>query len=151
MTVEEVVAMGTYAKRDRTQIDIALDEVDMLPYKKKRIGELSGGLQQRVFIARALASQPEVIFLDEPTVGVDTKTQEMFYLLLRKLNTKLDLTLILVSHELNVVARETTEVAFINNTLVSYCTPDELTKSGTLEHLYGKDLKYILHDHGGTR
>lgn len=151
VTVEEVVIMGTFAKRDRKKVDIALDEVDMLSYKKKRIGELSGGLQQRVFIARALASQPEVIFLDEPTVGVDTKTQEMFYLLLRKLNTKLDLTLILVSHELDVVARETTEVAFINHTLVSYCTPNELTKSGTLEHLYGKELKYILHDHGGVR
>ncbi len=151
VTVEEVVSMGVHGKRNRKNVDTALCEVDMLSYKKKRIGELSGGLQQRVFIARALVSQPEVIFLDEPTVGVDSKTQELFYLLLRKLNKELDLTLILVSHELDIVARETTEVAFINHTLVSYCTPDELTKSGTLEHLYGKDLKYIVHDHGGVR
>ena len=96
------------------------------------------------------AAEPEVIFLDEPTVGVDLKTQESFYLLLRKLNRDFHLTLVLVSHEIDIIARETTEVAYINGRLVSYCTPDELAKKGGLEHLYGKGLKYILHDHGSV-
>ncbi len=159
ITVEEVVSMGTYAKRglfrfptgqDHKHVHDALAQVEMLPFKKRLIGDLSGGQQQRVFIARALAAEPEVIFLDEPTVGVDTTTQEQFYLLLRKLNRKLDLTLILVLHELDVIAREATEIVCINGSLVSYCTPEELAKPGGIEKLYGKDLKYILHDHGGT-
>ncbi len=157
VTVEEVVSMGTYAKRglfhfttveDRKKVHDALVQVEMLQYKKRLIGDLSGGQQQRVFIARALAAEPEVIFLDEPTVGVDTATQEQFYLLLRKLNRKLDLTLVLVLHELDVVAREATEIVCINSNLVSYCTPEELIKTGGIEKLYGKELRYILHDHG---
>jgi len=157
-TVEEVVAMGRFAKRglfhlptrgDQKKVHDALEQVDMVQYRQKQVGDLSGGQQQRVFIARALATEPEVIFLDEPTVGVDVKTQEQFYELLKKLNKTLDLTLVLVSHELDVVAKEATEVACINCKLVCYCTPKELLKNGGLEQIYGKDLKYILHQHQG--
>jgi zinc transport system ATP-binding protein len=159
VTVEEVVLMGTYAKRglfhfttqeDRKKAESALAEVDMLPYKNRQIGDLSSGQQQRIFIARALATQPEIIFLDEPTVGVDVSTQEQFYILLKKLNRELHLTLVLISHELDIVAHEATEVACINGGLINYCTPDELKQKGTLAHLYGKELKYIIHDHGGA-
>ncbi len=157
-TVEEVVAMGRYAKRglfnfptkdDKEKVSQALDQVDMLRYKNKQLGDLSGGQQQRVFIARALATEPEVIFLDEPTVGIDATTQERFYNLLKKLNKELSLTLVLVSHELDVVAHEATEVACINCRLVCYCSPNELMRKETLEKIYGKDLKYILHQHQG--
>jgi zinc transport system ATP-binding protein len=156
ISVEEVVSMGTYAKRglfhsqtsaDTLKVEKALEQVDMLEFRKKQIGDLSGGQQQRVFIARALAAEPEVIFLDEPTVGVDIKAQEQFYILLQKLNKKLGLTLVLVSHELDIVARETTEVACINRNLACYCTPKELMNEGSLKNLYGKELKYILHNH----
>ncbi|HZE86843.1 MAG TPA: metal ABC transporter ATP-binding protein [Methylomirabilota bacterium] len=155
-TAEEVVAMGRYAKRglfhfptkrDREKVEQALEQVDMLSYKNNQVGELSGGQQQRIFIARALATEPEVIFLDEPTVGVDVQTQEQFYQLLKKLNRELDLTLVLVSHELDIVAKEATEVACINCKLVCYCTPKELLKHGSIEQMYGKDLRYILHNH----
>lgn len=158
-TVWEVVAMGRYAKRglfnlptatDTKKVEKALEQVDMLEYKNRQIGDLSGGQQQRVFIARALATEPEVIFLDEPTAGVDATNQEKFYELLRKLNKELSLTLILVSHELDVVVKEATEVACINCKLVCYCTPKELAQNGGLEQIYGKDLKYILHAHEGT-
>ncbi len=158
VTVEEVVAMGRYAKRglfhfptkeDTQKVHKALEQVEMLQSKNRLVGDLSGGQQQRVFIARALATEPEVIFLDEPTVGVDVNTQEQFYLLLSKLNKELSLTLVLVSHELDVVARESTEVACINRNLVCYCKPHELLKNGGLEELYGKELRYILHNHEG--
>ena len=122
-------------------------QVEMMDFKDRLIGDLSSGQQQRVFIARALAAEPEVIFLDEPTVGVDVHAQEQFYLLLQKLNRKLHLTLVLVSHELDVVVREATEVACINCNLTCYCTPKELLKEGSLNSLYGKELKYILHNH----
>lgn len=137
ITVEEVVRMGTYARRglfrfttksDIQRVHKALKEVEMQEFAKRRIGDLSGGQQQRVFIARALAGEPEVIFLDEPTVGVDEKTQEQFYGLLRKLNKQLDLTLVLVSHSIDIVRKETTEIAYINRRLVKYMTPGELSK-----------------------
>lgn len=160
VTVEEVVAMGTYAKRglfhmrtteDAKTVQAALSEVDMLPFQKRHIGDLSSGQQQRVFIARALATKPEIIFLDEPTVGVDSATQEQFYVLLKKLNRQLNLTLVLVSHELDIVAREATEVACINGNLSCYCTPKELMEKGSLKNLYGKELKYIFHTHTGPQ
>ncbi len=147
VTVEEVVAMGRYGKRglfhfptkdDKAKTHHALKQVDMLEYKDRQISELSGGQQQRVFIARALASEPEVIFLDEPTVGVDIKTQKQFYQLLRKLNKELNLTLVLVSHELDVVAHEATELVYINRTLEYYGDPNEFLKGAYFHELIEK-------------
>ncbi|MFI5265656.1 MAG: metal ABC transporter ATP-binding protein [Candidatus Levyibacteriota bacterium] len=147
VTVEEVVAMGRYGtlgllrfpgKEDSKKVNEALHQVEMYEYKDRRIADLSGGQQQRVFIARALVSEPEVIFLDEPTTGVDVKTQKQFYTLLRKLNQELNLTLVLVSHELDVVAHESTELGYINRTLEYYGNPDEFLKGKYFHELIGK-------------
>ena len=81
--------------------------------------------------------EPEIIFLDEPTVGVDIKTQKQFYGLLRKLNRDLELTLILVSHELDVVAHESTELGYINRTLEYYGEPTEFLKGAYFHDLIG--------------
>lgn len=147
ITVEELVAMGRYGKRglfhfptkgDREKTLVALKQVDMLDFRNRQIGDLSGGQQQRVFIARALVSEPEIIYLDEPTVGVDVKTQTQFYSLLRKLNQELDLTLILASHELDVVAHEATELGYINRTLEYYGDPETFLKGEYFHQLIGK-------------
>ena len=147
ITVEEVVAMGRYAKRglfhfptheDKEKVHLALKQVEMLEYKDRQIGNLSGGQQQRVVIARALVTEPEVIFLDEPTVGVDVKTQKQFYNFLRKLNKELNLTLVLVSHELDVVAHEATELGYINRTLEYYGEPTEFLKGAYFHELIGE-------------
>lgn len=150
-TVEEIVGMGRIAQKklfqpftssDKQLIANALKAVDMYAYKDRLIGDLSGGQQQRVIIARALAGEPEIIFLDEPTVGVDTKTQKQFYELLRTLNKELHLTLILVSHELDVVAHEATELAYINRTLEYYGDPEEFLKGAYFHELIGKGGKH---------
>ncbi len=147
-TVEEVVAMGRYGKRgllrfltneDHQKVQEALVKVDMLDFKNKQINNLSGGQAQRVLIARALATEPEVIFLDEPTVGVDTKTQKQFYSLLRKLNKEFSLTLILISHELDVVAHEATEIGYINRTMEYFGEPEEFLKGKYFHELIGKE------------
>lgn len=147
VTVEEVVMMGRFGKlglfhfpkkEDKEKILWALKQVDMLAFKDRQISDLSGGQQQRVFIARALASEPEIIFLDEPTVGVDVKTQKQFYELLRKLNKELSLTLILVSHELDVVAHEATVLGYINRTLEYFGEPEEFLKGKYFHELIGK-------------
>lgn len=155
-TVEEIVAMGRYGRiglfhfpsaKDKKIVDAAIDKVGMSNFKHSLIGNLSGGQQQRVFIARALAAEPEVIILDEPTVGVDPETQKTFYALLKELNTQMNLTLILVSHDLDVVASETTEVACINSGLVYHGTSENFVKGEQLAKLYGGDVKFVVHGH----
>ena len=129
MTVEGVVSMGCYSKiglfrflnsKDKEKVTQALRHVEMEEYRTRLIGDLSTGQQQRVFIARALAGEPEVIILDEPTTGVDAKMQEQFYAFLRKLNKEMHITLILASHDLDTIEQEATELICINKTLV-YC------------------------------
>jgi zinc transport system ATP-binding protein len=147
VTVEEVVSMGRYGKRgllrfptkkDKEKVNWALTQVNMAEFKDRQISDLSGGQQQRVFIARAIASEPDVIFLDEPTVGVDIKTQKQFYELLRKLNKELHLTLILVTHELDVVAHEASELGYINKEMVYFGEPEEFLKGKYFHELIGK-------------
>jgi len=69
----------------------------------RKIGELSGGQQQRAFLARALVNQPELLFLDEPTVGVDADTQASFFKLIRSLHETARMTFIMVSHDLDMM------------------------------------------------
>lgn len=147
VTVAEIVTMGLFGKlglfnspttQDKQKVQDALKQVDMLEYQDRQISDLSGGQQQRVFIARALVSDPAVIFLDEPTVGIDIKTQKQFYNLLRKLNQELDLTLVLVSHELDVVAHEATELGYINRTMEYYGEPTEFLKGAYFHELIGR-------------
>lgn len=155
-TVWEVVSMGRFAgkhfwqqlnKHDRLHINRSLDEVGIRDLKDRQIGSLSGGQLQRVFIARALVTEPEVIFLDEPTVGVDLETQKQFYALLKRLNQELDLTLVLVSHDLETVASETTEVACINRTMCYEKSPKEMTKHQIIQAMYGDNKFFIGHHH----
>lgn len=153
-TVFEVVAMGRYGKKglfknltrdDKNLINDSLKQVEMYEYKDRIIGDLSGGQQQRVFIARALAGQPEVIFLDEPMAGVDALAQDQFYQLLKKLNRELDLTLVFISHDIEAVINEVTEIAFVNRRL-SYDSNPKIFVKKDLEKLYG-DKKFIRHNH----
>jgi zinc transport system ATP-binding protein len=156
LTVEEVVQMGRVGKkglfhrldsRDREIVMQSLRQVEMEKYTNRLIGDLSGGQQQRVYIARALASEPEVIFLDEPTVGVDVNAQGLFYELLKKLNKKLNITLVLVSHDIDMVAQEVTEIACVNKILIYDSRPKEFIQSGGLKKIYGDQVKFIVHHH----
>lgn len=156
ITVEEVVSMGRMnagrwidfsTSSDNTAITQALESVGMQNFRYRLLNELSGGQQQRVFIARALASHPELLILDEPTVGVDVDAQEKFYELLQKLNKTQRLTLILVSHDVDVIAHEVSKVVCINGRLVYHGTPKEVLKSDFMEKLYGKELRFVVHGH----
>ncbi len=155
-TVEEVVLMGRYSKRglfhrikmsDRKAAREALQKVEMLEFKDRLIGDLSGGQQQRVFIARALVTKPEVIFLDEPTTGIDTKARDEFYGLLRTLNREEGLTLVLVSHDLEVVTQEVMHIACIDRTLVYHGSPQEFLKESVSAFMHDGEVKIVSHHH----
>lgn len=136
-TAYEVVLMGRYGKRgilhqmtkeDHANTVKALKDVGMYEHRDILIGNLSGGQQQRIFIARALAAEPEIIFLDEPTTGVDLAAQDDFYKLLRILNRDFKLTLVLISHDVERVANEAMHIAYINHSLTFCESPDEFVK-----------------------
>lgn len=155
ITVEEVVGLGLVAKKgvfskltkaDRETIDHALKQVDLRQLKKKQIHDLSGGQQQRALIAKALVSDPDVLMLDEPTVGIDSSSQDSFYELLIELN-KDGKTIILVSHDIAVVANEVQTLACLNKTLVYHGSPKKFIAGDYIEKVYGKDRTLILHDH----
>jgi zinc transport system ATP-binding protein len=138
LTVLEVVLMGRYGKiglfrnikkKDYDKVEEALKNVGMLEYKNRQIGDLSGGQQQRVFIARALAGNPEILFLDEPTVGVEKDIKNKFYKLLHDLNEKLDLTIVIVTHDIESMSNEAMHVACMREqTLIFHDSIDHLFK-----------------------
>jgi zinc transport system ATP-binding protein len=104
-----------HAKEDRLEAMQALERVGVGKYSNHRIGELSIGQKQRVFIARALVTDPDILFLDEPTANIDTKGQNEFYTILKELNYKI--TIIVVSHDLMVISRYVKSVACVNQNL----------------------------------
>ncbi len=157
-TVFEVVSMGLttkigyfrfFTKSHREKVLHALRQVDMEAYANQTIGNLSGGQQQRVFIARALVGDPELIILDEPTVGVDFQNVERFYELLHELNTKQNITLLLVTHDTGVMTKFATDVACLNQTLHFHGDSEEYTSltDADLSEIYGHPVNVIVHDH----
>jgi len=154
-TVKEIVGMGRYHKllerdaaRDGAAVRKALEETGMWAQRNRLIGDLSGGQQQRVFIARALVNDPEIIFLDEPTTGIDTSAQDEFYNLLQMLNRELGITLVLVSHDIRRVAEEVMHIACVNRTLTCHMTPEEYLEESDTAEIRGRNYKVLAqHDH----
>ena len=155
-TVHEVVAtglvptlglFGRIGALQRQRIGEVLDHVGMRAHATARIGALSTGQQQRVLIARALVSNPELLILDEPTGGVDPEAQTSFYALLQHLNRERDVTLILVSHDIGVVAKEVTKLACLNRRLIFHGRPGDFLTDAALTALYGPSVRVVSHQH----
>src|SRR3989304_118907 len=125
----------------------ALETVGMLPFRDRLIGQLSSGQQQRVLIARAWASHPDLLVLDEPTVGGDADAQEQVYSLLHRLNREMGTTLVLVSPDIGVISQEVTQLACLNRTLVFHGSPEEAMRSGALAEMYRAQSWMVAHRH----
>ncbi len=155
-TVYEVVESGLTAKtklfnrltsQDRQAIDKALATADIKGLKDKLIGKLSGGQRQRVFVARALAAQPKILILDEPFVGIDVTAQKDFYAFLKELNQKENLTIMFVSHDIDMITEEVKSILCLNRGLFCLDKPELLHEGNTIERLYGKKITHIHHSH----
>ncbi len=149
----EVVLMGRYGviglgrrphAEDRRRAMAALERVGVGDIAKRQIGKLSGGQQQRVFIARALVNEPDLLIMDEPTVGIDTKTQAAFTELVMELKEQLELTVIMVSHDTGMVSTSVDTLACVNRHLHFHGAPGELSQE-ELEHLYECPVEALFH------
>jgi zinc transport system ATP-binding protein len=155
-TVEEIIRSGrtarvgmfrAFSKTDFDAVEKAMERADVTKYRNKSISELSGGELQRVFIARALATEPKILILDEPTVGVDPQTQAAFYEFIEDLNHKLNLTIVIVTHEVDVALHRAHFVLCLNKQLVCHVPSSELLKGKYLEKLYGESMHVVHHEH----
>jgi zinc transport system ATP-binding protein len=142
-TAKEVVAMGLTGTRQwpwqrrrasTDAVEKALRATGVDSLAKRRIGEMSGGQRQRVLLAKALVANPDLLILDEPTTGVDPAARDSFAHLLTELNHERDVTILLVSHDADMLHHVATRLIVIDRGLVSDGPPDRV--ASTLERLH---------------
>jgi zinc transport system ATP-binding protein len=152
VSVLDVVLMGRYGimglgKRPSSRdLDLAwqhLKLVGMAGRAASAIGELSGGEQQRVFIARALSVEPKLLILDEPTISLDACAQDDLYELIHQLQEQMDLTVIMVSHDIGVVSEHVKDIVCLNRRIFVH-QPPPIGRLG-LEQTFGCSVEYLFH------
>ncbi len=137
--------LGSIYKRMQYQAGLkaALEAVELTGIADRQISTLSGGQLQRVLIARALACEPDILILDEPTANIDLRAEEDIFALLKQYNDRM--TIIVVSHDIAFISGYVHRVGCLNRTLVCHRTKDVSGK--TIEELYGMPVKMIQHNH----
>ena len=150
VSVSEVVLMGRYGKaglyrhfseEDKMAADEALKTVGMLDYRNRQLGKLSGGEQQRVFIARALATDPKIMLLDEPTASIDPNMQAEFYELIESLKKRM--AIVMVSHDISAVSIYVDQIACLNRQLFYHGSKE--VSAEALEKTYRCPIQLIAH------
>ena len=154
VTVRECVTMGRFAHAgrgrlsadDRAAVDDALETVGIGGLADRLVSEMSGGQKQRAYIARALASDADLLALDEPTVGVDAESRDAFYALLDELNGD-GITVILIEHDIGVVTDRANRIACINTELYHHGDTESFVESDALGEAYGATGQVVHHHH----
>lgn len=154
-TVQEIISMALFSrkkflskiKEEKTAISRILEIVGLQGKEKFPIGHLSTGEQQKVFIARALVHQPRVLFLDEPTTGIDAETQQQFYDMLHELNVRNKITIVLVTHDIGIVNRHITRVACLEGRLIYHGSHEDFCRSEFFKDMVGRGNHVISHQH----
>jgi ABC-type Mn2+/Zn2+ transport system ATPase subunit len=148
VTVKEVVGMGIwdrsgiapwFSKDVDVTVGAILDDlgINNSEFRNRQIRELSGGEQQRVFLARALIRKPTILILDEPISGVDFNTREKIMEILRSLNQDLGMTIIMTTHDLGVIGKRLPWVICMNKTIIAEGVPSMILTKDNLLRTYG--------------
>lgn len=154
-TVLEIVLLGRISqagllrrlgRRDYEKVEEVLKLLGIYDLRERRIGQLSGGQSQRVFLAKALAGDPRLLVLDEPTSGVDVDSKREFYNIVAKLNRELGTTIILASHEIGIVTKLATKVVCINRQFFGCRETPELESSSVLSDVFGYPGELVHHN-----
>ncbi len=153
LQVFDAVLMGRYGQlglirrpgeRDREAARKALNRVGMADLAQRPIGRLSGGQRQRILVARALATEPDLLLLDEPTTSVDVGATEGLFDLLEGLHRE-GITILVVSHDIGVVAQHVDQLVCVNRRLVAHGRPEEVLSGQVLECMYGPQAGLVGH------
>lgn len=153
--VEDVAMMGRYGhmgmlripkKADHDAVEAALRRVNMAEFRKRQIGELSGGQKKRVFLARALAQDGRVILLDEPFTGVDVKTEDQIITLLRELRDE-GRVMLVSTHNLGSVPEFCDRTILVKGTVLAYGPTEETFTQDNLEKAFGGVLRHFVLNH----
>ncbi len=146
LLVEEFFSLKKIKKNEIYNL-LDLVGVNDKNFLKKKIGNLSGGQFQRMLLVWALSSNPNVLLFDEPTTGVDISGEESVYNLLYNLCKKKKITILLITHDLNIVYKYSTDVLCISKDNVCHNRPSEVLLPDMLEKIYHTPVKYYRHDH----
>jgi manganese/iron transport system ATP-binding protein len=150
--VEDAVMMGRYGRmnwlrtarlEDHQAVNAALDRVGMSDFRKRQIGELSGGQKKRVFLARALAQDGRVILLDEPFTGVDVKTEDAIIELLRALRAE-GRVMLVSTHNLGSVPEFCDRAVLLNRTVLAAGPTEQVFTQANLERAFGGVLRHFV-------
>ncbi len=146
-TVREIISMSQNSN-DSKKVDEVLQKVWMHELADRRIGDLSIGQQQRIFIAKALVNSPRILILDEPVIGLDIYNQDLFFQILSELNTKEKISIIWSSHDLDAVERLANKVACLNKTLFFHGISKEFFSDDEMLKKYSEtSMQMHMHHH----
>jgi len=149
----DVVTMGAFTasslgrpsiRRQQDKARRSLEKVGMLSLEQKPFSELSGGEQQRIFLARALVKEPRLLFLDEPNAGLDLPTQNNFFSLLKELQSGDGITVVMVSHDLLMISRFADQLFCINRMMHAHGVPRDVLQSNKLEEAYRCEVDLLF-------
>lgn len=156
-TVKEVVALGllsqkrwfkSISKSDFLKADEILNELGIGNLSNKMISQLSGGQQQKVYLARALVSNPEVLIFDEPSTALDPKSRESFFQMIEKLNKQNNITVILITHDTGYIGKYANKLLYIDRELIYFGKFSEFCKDQKMDPYFGKyEHHLICHQH----
>lgn len=154
-TALEAVLMGSYSKlgfihrpgqKEWAEAEQRLAEVGLSHLSSSPFGTLSGGQRQRVLLARALMGSPEIILLDEPTTALDVSAQHDLIQLISDLNRDKGLTVIMVTHDVNLVLAYADKIGYLKRRMYAFGSPEEVLQSEILSKVYGTEVLVLEHE-----
>jgi zinc transport system ATP-binding protein len=156
-TVKEVVGLGLLGQKhfpkrfipgDGKRIDRALELLEITPLRGKLISELSGGEQQRVFLARAIVPDPDLLILDEPITALDPQTRDNFFSLISRFNRENGTTIIMVTHDVGSIGQYANKFLYLDRKVVFYGPFSDFCQSPEMSRHFGDHSQHVIcHQH----
>jgi len=156
-TVDEVVMLGLLSQKqfpkrmtasDQKKIDDILQELGIINLKKRILSELSGGQQQKVLLARALVSNPEILIFDEPSTALDPESRESFFQLIQKLNKQKRISIILITHDTVYIGKYANKLLYIDKNLIYFGKFSDFCREKITSSSFGETERHVIcHQH----